>query len=55
MLNGIPHPNQNMIHHNNTNNFDMVAIKRLTLKRDKKFKILIRNASYNITILNSIG
>jgi hypothetical protein len=53
-----------MVHHiqtkiwftyNNTNNNDMVAIKRSTLKKDKDLKILVRNASYNIRILISIG
>jgi hypothetical protein len=34
----------------NTNNYDMVTIKRLTLKKDKVLKILVKNASYNIVI-----
>jgi hypothetical protein len=33
----------------------MVAIKRLIQKRNKILKILIKNASYNTTILISMG
>jgi hypothetical protein len=48
-----------MVHHiqtkiwftfNNTNNFDMVA-----LKRDKVLENSIKNASYNVTILIFVG
>ncbi len=53
-----------MVHHiqtkirftyNNTNNYDTMAIRRLIFKKDKILKKLIKNASYNTTILISMG
>jgi hypothetical protein len=44
-----------MIHLQQHKNYDMVAIKRLTLKTDKVLKNSVKNVSYNVRILISIG
>jgi hypothetical protein len=53
-----------MVHHiqtkiwfpyNNTNNYDMVAINKWTLKRDKVLKNSMLNVSYIVTILSMLG
>jgi hypothetical protein len=42
--------------YNNRNNYGMVAIRRLILKRDKNLKKLVKKfTSYNVTILIFIG
>jgi len=41
--------------YNNINNYDMVAIKKMILKRNKILKNLVKNVSYNVTILIFVG